>query len=159
VEVSTVFKKLALVGGMLSVVSALALTPIIAQDAKGKPGHGTSHDVTPELQQAINDTAKCHEACEKAIEHCLQKGGKHAAPEHLKLLIDCAEICKTDLGFMARQSDFHGETCAICANICRKCAESCEKLASDDPVMKEGVEACRKCAESCGKLAKSTRGS
>jgi hypothetical protein len=144
--------RIAIVGGLLSILAALTLSPLVAQEGKGgHAGYG------PALQKAIENTSSCYRVCEGTLQHCLEMGGKHAASNHINLLIDCAEICKTDLGFMARKSEFHPETCRVCADICQKCAESCEKLSTDDPAMKECAESCRRCAESCRSLA--TRGS
>jgi hypothetical protein len=145
--------RIAILGGLLV---ALALPPLVAKDARG--GRGTSH--TPsEFQKAIDDTSNCYKICEATLHHCIEKGGKHVVPEHLNLLVDCTDICQTDIGFMARRSDFYPETCRICADICQKCAESCDRLTPEDPFMRDCAEACRKCAWSCRMIATETRGS
>ncbi len=38
-------------------------------------------------------------------------GGKHAEPEHLNLLMDCARICVTNADFMLRKSKYYQQTC------------------------------------------------
>lgn len=146
-------RKLILMGALL--VGIGAGIPLVAQDT---PDHAQHGKAGPELQQAIDDASACFAICEQTIAHCLEKGGKHVEPAHLKLLIDCAEICRTNVGFMARQSELHTDLCRLCAETCRQCAESCAKL-PDDPLMQACADACRKCAESCEKVAGPAKGS
>jgi hypothetical protein len=75
----------------------------------------------------------------------------HAEPTHIRLLQDCAEICAVSADFMLRQSEFHPQTCQICADICEQCALSCEQM-NDDDMMQACVDACRTCAKSCGEM-------
>lgn len=106
------------------------------------------------MQECIQNCIDCFQVCSHMIEHCLQKGGKHASPQHIKLLDDCAKICNLSADFMIRNSDFHASTCQACAEICKACAEDCESLASDDQMMKACAEVCRKCASSCEEMSK-----
>jgi len=39
----------------------------------------------------------CHDTCLQAVSHCLDTGGDHARTQHITLLLDCAEICQTEL--------------------------------------------------------------
>ena len=100
------------------------------------------------MNQCMKNCNECSEICMKTIMHCLQKGGDHASPEHIRLMMDCAEICKMSASFMARGSDHAGRIAEICAEICEKCAESCEAMA-DDSEMARCADICRQCAESC----------
>src|SRR4051812_47401506 len=60
-----------------------------------KDVHG--HD----LRDCIEACSACHDMCQHMIyQHCLQLGGKHVEPEHLKLMADCAQICHTAEDFM-----------------------------------------------------------
>lgn len=61
------------------------------------------HDTA--MGSGIQAALDCHTTCLETISHCLAKGGDHARPDHIKLLIDCAEICQTAANFMARESD------------------------------------------------------
>jgi hypothetical protein len=107
---------------------------------------------SPEMQRCIDDCQECHEICLETFSHCLLKGGRHAEAGHIRLLIDCAEICETSANFMIRGSDLNTETCRACAEICERCAEDCQRLADDD-TMKRCVDLCRRCAESCRQMA------
>lgn len=104
-----------------------------------------------EMQRCIENCLACATVCEQTIAHCLAKGGKHAAPEHVRLLIDCAELCRTSATLMTRGSDFHRQHCALCADVCHACEESCEEF-PDDPQMKACADACRTCAGSCRRM-------
>ena len=105
-----------------------------------------------EMQQCISNCTKCHQTCTETLAYCLKKGGQHAAADHIKLLVDCAESCGSCADFMLRQSDFHMKTCGICAEICTACAKSCERMDQDEQ-MKTCAAACRACAESCQKMS------
>jgi hypothetical protein len=99
------------------------------------------------MQQCLETCQSCHNVCIETIEHCLAKGGKHADPEHIRTLTDCAQICETSADFMLRGSQLHTHTCAACAAVCERCAVSCEQLGGAE--MKACAEECRRCADSC----------
>jgi hypothetical protein len=99
-------------------------------------------------QECIDNCTDCAQVCEQMVTHCLSKGGPHSAPEHIRLLIDCANICQTSAGFMLRGSPLHHLTCGACAEVCTACADDCEKM-NDDEMMNECIEICRRCATTC----------
>ena len=105
-----------------------------------------------EMQRCIDECLRCHSVCTTTVTHCLQQGGKHTTPEHVTLLLDCAQICATSADYMLRGSHLHTRTCETCAEVCRACAESCERM-SNDEVMRRCAEECRRCAESCERMA------
>lgn len=111
--------------------------------------HSTSD---PAMAACIGACTRCHATCLETLRHCLEQGGKHAAPEHVTLLATCADICRTSADAMLRGSAAHVHTCRACAAICRLCAESCEAMGDDD-VMQRCAAACRACAESCEVMA------
>lgn len=122
--------------------------------------HMTHSQISQEMQECIDNCLNCHSTCVEAINHCLQIGGPHAEPTHIRLLMDCAQVCQTSADFMLRMSDLHPETCGVCADVCERCAIDCERF-GDDETMKACAQACRKCAESCRSMAGtggSTRG-
>ena len=104
--------------------------------------------VTDELHECIERCSDCHDVCVETLAHCLERGGEHAAPEHIRTLLDCAQACDTSRDFMLRGSDLHHDTCRVCAEACERCAASCEQLA-DDEQLTRCAEECRRCAESC----------
>src|SRR5262245_976651 len=106
------------------------------------------HD--PSVQRCIEICTLCHEACLETLSHCLRSG--HTAPSHLRILLDCAEICQTNANLLIRNSDVHRPVCAACAAACTACASSCVQFLGDED-MKRCGEICRQCAEACTDLA------
>ncbi len=104
------------------------------------------------LHQCIEECVNCHGICLNTITYCLEQGGRHAEGGHIRLLIDCVEICQTSANFMLRGSPLHARTCAVCAEICARCAEDCGHF-KDDAHMERCAETCRRCAESCRQMA------
>jgi hypothetical protein len=83
------------------------------------------------------------------MNHCLETGGKHVEPAHFRLMMACAEICRTSAHFMLVNTPHHKHTCKECAEICAECARDCERIGGMD----ECVAMCRACAQSCRKMA------
>jgi hypothetical protein len=113
------------------------------------------HRSDQRMQECIDVCSECATACTQTVVHCLEQGDEHAEPQHIRLLLDCAEICQTSANFMSRGSELHAETCAVCADVCERCAESCEQL--DGEELQRCAEICRRCAESCRQMAGKTR--
>jgi hypothetical protein len=67
--------------------------------------------------------------------------------QRTELLRDCAVMCNATADLLLRQSPLHCLTCAVCADICTRCATMCEGQAI--PELAECAQACRLCAEAC----------
>ena len=106
-----------------------------------------------EMQQCIQNCTDCHRICVETTMHCLHMGGKHAEAKHIRLMMDCAQICQTSADFMLRMSNFHQRTCGICAEVCDQCADDCERVDRNDAQMKACADMCRRCADSCRRMA------
>jgi hypothetical protein len=103
-------------------------------------------EMSQEMRDCISNCMTCHAVCLETISHCLEMGGEHASPQHIRLLQDCAQICVTSADFMLRMSDHHPQVCGVCADICDACARECESMA-------DGAEFMRRCAESCRRMS------
>jgi hypothetical protein len=115
---------------------------------------GMSHtSMSPEMRACIQECISCHKICLETITHCVEMGGEHARPDHIRLMLDCAEICQTSANFMLRMSNFHTRTCGVCAEICERCAEDCARF-TDDAMMQQCAQACRSCAQSCREMSR-----
>ena len=110
------------------------------------------HEIGGEMRECIQRCTDCHNVCLETVGHCLQLGGPHAEANHIRLLLDCAQICATSADFMLRGSDLHGRICGVCAEVCERCAEDCERF-GDDEQMRRCAEECRRCADSCRRMA------
>ena len=104
------------------------------------------------MDECIRNCTECHLICVKTVTHCLDIGGKHADQAHIRMLLDCAQICATSADFMTRMSPHHPHICRECSEICTECAQDCQSMA-DDAMMKSCADMCRTCAESCKKMA------
>ncbi len=130
--------------GALAVVSA-------AGGHAAAPATPASHGMM--MSDCVAECEKANRACLETLRDCLERGGAHVAPAHVRLLLDCAEICQMTANFMLRGSAVHGIACGACAEVCERCAESCETF-SGDSKMAACAETCRTCAKSCREMAK-----
>lgn len=105
-----------------------------------------------ELHEGIKDSLDCYQICTETILRCVTLGGKHAEPEHINLLLDCAKICSANADFMLRSSTYYPQICGICADICDECGDTCDRF--EDVFMKECASVCRRCAEFCREMAR-----
>lgn len=109
-------------------------------------------NVNYDFDDCIANCTECHRVCLETMEYCLRMGGEHAALTHIRLLIDCAQICQTNADFMMRGSEF-AEICAACAEVCSRCGNNCALIDPDDAQMQECAEVCLRCAAICGEIA------
>ncbi|WP_169680379.1 four-helix bundle copper-binding protein [Rhizobium sp. 57MFTsu3.2] len=108
------------------------------------------HHQSEEMKRCIETCLACYKEClSMAMTHCLEMGGEHTKPDHFRLMMACAEMCRTSAHFMLLGTPHHKHTCRECAEICRECAADCERIGD----MESCVDACRSCAESCEKMA------
>lgn len=104
----------------------------------------------PAMLECINTCTRCHDTCLGTLSHhCLEAGGAHVQPAHLRLMLACAEICRASASIMIIGSDAHRSSCRACADICERCASDCERVGEMD----DCVAACRRCASSCAQMA------
>ncbi|MFD1910829.1 four-helix bundle copper-binding protein [Halodurantibacterium flavum] len=106
--------------------------------------------LAPDIRDCVAACLDCYQTClTTAMHHCLEAGGEHTEPTHFRLMMACAEICRSAAHFMLLGSDDHARLCAECARICTACADDCERLGG----MTACVDACRRCAEHCRTMA------
>ncbi len=132
-------------------------------DAKAGKGQKSSHrhsgeaaismtkDLPEDVRKCMLECLNCATVCRDTMTHCLETGGEHAKPEHIFMLLDCAEFCETNAHILMHNSPVHHITCEACGQICEQCAEDCERM--EDQEMRECVDACRRCVETCRKMA------
>jgi len=105
-----------------------------------------------EVQDCIRSCLDCYSTCQETLNYCLQMAGKHSELSHIRLLMDCVEICETNASYMLRNSDLYMSTCSVCAEVCDGAAESCEQFESD-PRMAVAAEQCRRTADLCDRVS------
>jgi hypothetical protein len=98
-----------------------------------------AHEQFKACIDACND---CALACNYCASACLKEKDVAMMARCIQLDIDCAEICRLAVGYMARGSELAAAVCEVCATICDACAQ-----------------ACRRCAEECRRMASGRTGS
>jgi hypothetical protein len=109
------------------------------------------NQLSQQTRTTIQALQQCHSMCHSmALTHCLEMGGEHARPQHLRLMLDCAGICAFTADALGRKSQFHTRFAGQCAEVCETCAEDCAALGD----MEECVQACRDCARICREISR-----
>jgi hypothetical protein len=102
------------------------------------------------MKFCIDACQLCYATClETALHHCLEAGGQHTEPAHFRLMMACAETCRSAAALMLIGSSSHRMQCDLCAKICEECATDCERIGG----MQEYIAACRARAEQCRRMA------
>jgi hypothetical protein len=112
-----------------------------------------SHDTAEDMDRCVQLCQDCHALCTRTMKHCLDLGGRHSAPELVRLLDDCAQMCVINVDYMLRGSVLHERVCGVCAEACRLCADICRPIAKEDKMLRQCIDLCRRCAESCERMA------
>lgn len=112
--------------------------------------------MTPIPSGEARNIQNCIDACAAAIQACqacaaadIRDGGRDCALINL----DCADICTATMNALARNSEHHGDYCALCAHICRACAATCAEHAAMHAHCAACQAACEACAHECVKHA------
>jgi len=116
----------------------------------------TERRLDPELRHCVELCQACHSTCMEAFNHGLHLGGAHADPAHLRLLADCADICRVTADFVLRASEFYNYPMGVCAFLCERCADGNDAIGGD-AVMEDCSRACRACHAVCLRLSKTRR--
>jgi len=116
--------------------------------------------MNPDVNAAQN--SRILDGIEKCLYCCIECGRAFQArtrpqgaelPEALQLsLVECAEICRTTASFLRWDSAYWEAACALCADICMKCAWECARVSEDEQI-RIARDACEQCAVLCRELA------
>jgi hypothetical protein len=110
-----------------------------------------SHEKYEDYQDCIAACNACIVACNHCAACCLQEPDVKAMAQCIALDSDCAQVCQLAVSFMSGGSDHVGAVCALCADICRSCAEECARHDVDH--CQQCAEACRHCAQECERMS------
>ena len=99
----------------------------------------------------------CIDACLKCIASCYHCASMDLKEKDIAMMsrcvqldMECATMCLTVVQLMSLESESVRNICWLCADVCNKCAEECEKHTHAH--CKECAEACRKCANECNNI-------
>jgi hypothetical protein len=87
------------------------------------------------------------------VERRLAEKDVHELARCISLDVDCAEVCRTAVALMARESELSAALCETSAQICDACAEECERHPMEH--CRQCAQACRRCAQECRRMASS----
>jgi len=88
-----------------------------------------SDRLSKQTRECITELMACHSIClSAAMTRQLEADHSHNRPQHLRLMLDCAEICVFTADALARKSQFHSPICALCADICETAAKDFQQL-------------------------------
>lgn len=108
------------------------------------------HHADAKMEECIELCWSCRDMCQTTLfTHCLEHG--HTEPGHVRVMMDCIQICQTSADFMTRGSILHTHICKACAEVCEACAASCDAMGGAE--MTRCAEICRRCAESCRQMS------
>jgi hypothetical protein len=108
--------------------------------------------ISTDVRHCVEAFSDCYTSCTETLTYCLDVGGALADPEHLRLLIDCAEICQTGQNTLLRGSGLSQLLATVGAEACEKCADSCRALDGSDEQLESCAEMCLHCAGTCREL-------
>jgi hypothetical protein len=100
------------------------------------------------MQHCRDVSIECHKICAETANYCLEAGGDLAQSAHVRVLLDCAQVCQTSADLLIRVSDLQVMTCQVCADVCERCASVCDAF-PDDAQMQACADTCRACAATC----------
>jgi hypothetical protein len=116
------------------------------------------HDQSPNahMQHCLDACAACAQICDRCADDMIgMEGGGHKELQDLciRLCLDCADLCALSTRWMARFSPSTEVLCRTCAEICDRCASTCEQHASHHPLCGDCAVECRRCAAACRDMA------
>jgi hypothetical protein len=103
------------------------------------------------FQSCISACNECAVACDHCASACLKEPDPAKMARCIQLDIDCAEICRLAVGYMARGSELAADVCELCATICEECAHECARHPMGH--CQDCAKACGRCAEECRRMA------
>jgi hypothetical protein len=100
-------------------------------------------------QECLRNCTECHDACLQTS--VSEDVAAKISANDLRLLLNCAEICRTSADFLDTMSSYHRLVCAACAQICQACAQMCREAPIE--TMHRCADVCDRCADSCRRMA------
>jgi len=108
----------------------------------------TAESILPQMEACKVICIECQTTCIETLQYCKSQGGQYLDMTMMSMMRDCAEMCMMCVNMINDGSEFMGNTCSLCAQICDRTAMACEQM-SDDATMMRCAAICRQCAENC----------
>lgn len=107
-------------------------------------------DQNERMAECIDNCFEAAQAAEWCADECIQLGSDEMV-NCIRLCRDVADLATLHARFMVRNSDYHGDLAAICADLCQECATECEH--HDHDHCQTTATILRDCADSCRDMA------
>jgi len=100
-------------------------------------------------RECLLNCTECHDTClQTAVSVDVVE---EISAEDLRLLLNCAEICRTCADFLDTVSAHQRIMCGTCAQVCAACEQMCRNSGND--TMRRCADICARCADSCRRMA------
>lgn len=103
-----------------------------------------------QMAECIDNCFEAAQACEWCADECVEMGSEDMA-RCIRLCRDVADLTTMHARFMARNSSYHSDLAAVCADACEACADECEQF--DNEHCQLCADVLRQCADSCRDMA------
>lgn len=100
-----------------------------------------------DYKKCIEACLECAAICNHCASSCLKEHDVSMMAPCIQLDMECAATCYYTAQMMSLGSKRSEELCSLSAQLCRECADECER--HDNEHCAECAKACRKCAEEC----------
>ena len=112
------------------------------------------------MQQCIDACVSCVSICLRCSDEMIGMDAdshmdhkdKDIRQVCIRLCQDCAGICVLSAQWMSRLSSSADMLHRVCADICDRCAEMCERHTLHHPLCEECAAVCRHCAQICREM-------
>jgi hypothetical protein len=98
-------------------------------------------------KEIVDVLLECAATCEWCADQCLNEDQLKKLIDCIRTDRDCATICRSSAELLIRDSKYSAQVIDICEQVCRDCAEECEKHEHDH--CRACADACRRCEEVC----------
>lgn len=109
-----------------------------------------------DLAACIEACLDCGQACTACADACLGEGMVADLRPCITSELNCADICAATASILSRQTAYDPAitrtALQACRDVCRLCAEECERHASMHDHCRICAEACRRCEQACEQL-------
>ena len=105
------------------------------------------------MRRCIEATSDCYTVCTETLNYRLNGGADIPDPEHVRLLIDCCEVCQTTQNSLLRASELGTMLSAVTVEACEKVSESLRAIDGSDEQLEHCADVCDETADCCRELA------
>src|SRR5580765_4901143 len=105
------------------------------------------------LLECIDACFDCAQSCTADVDADLAEDDVGMMIRCIRLCLDCADLCTATGKMLSRQVEFEPDLARTvvqaCAQVCRACAEECERHGDHHEHCRVCADACRRCDQAC----------